>query len=70
MSVLSGFFNGAPVLISPESSAGIKAGAKTGLSSVVCGCLFLLSALFAPLFMAVPYAATAGVLIVIGAYKN
>lgn len=67
MSVLSGFFNGAPVLISPESSAGIKAGAKTGLSSVVCGCLFLLSAFFAPVFVGIPYAATSGVLIVIGA---
>ena len=28
--VLSGYFSGPPILISPESAAGIKAGAKTG----------------------------------------
>ena len=57
---------GIPVLISPESAAGIKAGAKTGMSTVVCGVLFLLSSFFAPIFDAVPPAATAPILIGIG----
>lgn len=65
--IFSGMFCGAPVLISPESSAGIKAGARTGLSTVVCGVLFVVSTLFSPIFENVPPAGTAGVLIMIGA---
>lgn len=47
--VLAGLFSSAPILVSPESSASIKEGAKTGLSAVVCGILFLLSCFFSPL---------------------
>jgi len=46
--VLSGYFSGPPILISPESAAGIKAGAKTGLSTLVCGLLFGISVFFYP----------------------
>lgn len=46
--VLSGYFSGPPILISPESAAGIKAGAKTGLSTLVCGILFGISVFFYP----------------------
>lgn len=49
-----------------ESSAGVGAGARTGLSSVVTGCLFLLSILFAPIFTAIPGFATAPALIFVG----
>lgn len=66
ISVLSGLVGGAPVLISPESAAGIKAGSKTGLSTCVCGALFGLTAFIGPLFRAVPHAATAPLLIMIG----
>lgn len=35
---------------SPESAAGIKAGAKTGLSTLVCGILFGVATFFYPIF--------------------
>ena len=49
-----------------ESSAGVGAGARTGLASVVTGLLFLLSVLFAPIFTAIPGFATAPALIFVG----
>ena len=49
-----------------ESSAGVGAGARTGLSSVVTGLLFLLAIFFAPIFTAVPGFATAPALIFVG----
>lgn len=66
MTILSGIFSSAPILISPESSAGIKAGAKTGLSTFVCGVLFLSTIFFSPVFRAVPAAATSPLLMMIG----
>lgn len=45
---LSGYLSGPPILISPESAAGIKAGAKTGLSTLICGMLFGISTFFYP----------------------
>ena len=42
-----------------ESSAGVGAGARTGLASVVTGILFLLAIFFAPIFTAIPGFATA-----------
>lgn len=64
--MLSGYFSGPPILISPESAAGIKAGAKTGLSTLVCGVLFGISLFFYPVFAAVPAAGTAPLLIMVG----
>lgn len=49
-----------------ESAAGIGAGGKTGLTSVVVAALFALSAFFAPVISAVPSAATAPALIIVG----
>ena len=49
-----------------ESSAGVGAGAKTGLASVVTGFLFLLAIFFAPVFTAIPGFATAPALIFVG----
>jgi AGZA family xanthine/uracil permease-like MFS transporter len=49
-----------------ESAAGVAAGAKTGLTSVVTGLLFLLALFFAPLAGVVPPQATAAALIVVG----
>ncbi len=49
-----------------ESSAGVGAGARTGLSSVVTGFLFLLAIFFAPIFTAIPGFATAPALIFVG----
>lgn len=49
-----------------ESSAGVGEGARTGLSSVVTGFLFLLAIFFAPIFTAIPGFATAPALIFVG----
>ena len=51
---------------SVESSAGVAAGGRTGLSSVVTGLLFLVSIFFAPIFTAIPGFATAPALIFVG----
>ncbi len=49
-----------------ESSAGVAAGGKTGLTSLTTAILFLISMLFAPFFTAVPSFATAPALIIVG----
>ncbi|HEU4439196.1 MAG TPA: NCS2 family permease [Methylomirabilota bacterium] len=49
-----------------ESAAGVTAGARTGLASVVTGVCFLLALFFAPLAGVVPAPATAPALIVVG----
>ncbi|HEV7386613.1 MAG TPA: NCS2 family permease [Phenylobacterium sp.] len=50
-----------------ESVSGVAAGGRTGLTSVVVGVLFLITLLFAPLVQAIPSAATAPALILVGA---
>lgn len=64
--MLSGYLSGPPILLSPETAAGIKAGAKTGLSTLVCGILFGVATFFSPVFAAVPAAGTAPLLIMVG----
>lgn len=49
-----------------ESSAGVGAGARTGLASMVTGLLFLIAIFFAPIFTAIPGFATAPALIFVG----
>lgn len=49
-----------------ESSAGIEAGGRTGLTSVVTSAFFLLSIILAPVVQLIPSAATAPALIVVG----
>ncbi len=49
-----------------ESAAGIGAGGRTGLTSVVVAILFVLSAFFAPFISAIPAQATAPALIAVG----
>lgn len=49
-----------------ESSAGVGAGARTGLASMVTGFLFLVAIFFAPIFTAIPGFATAPALIFVG----
>ena len=50
-----------------ESSSGIEAGGRTGLTSVFTAACLLLSLVFAPLIKCVPMAAVAPVLIMVGA---
>jgi hypothetical protein len=64
--ICSGYFSGPPILISPESAPGIKSGARTGLSMLVCGILFSISVLFCPLLEHVPPAGTSPLLILVG----
>ena len=49
-----------------ESSAGVAAGGRTGLTSFTTAVLFLISMLFAPIFTAIPSFATAPALIIVG----
>lgn len=49
-----------------ESAAGVAAGGRTGLTSVVVAALFILSIFFSPVALAVPAAATAPALIIVG----
>ncbi|MES2442363.1 MAG: NCS2 family permease [Pseudomonadota bacterium] len=49
-----------------ESTAGVQAGGRTGLTAVVTGILFLLAMLVAPYAQLVPLAATAPALILVG----
>ena len=49
-----------------ESAAGIGAGGRTGLTTMVTGILFLLSMFLAPIFTTIPPFATAPALIVVG----
>lgn len=49
-----------------ESSAGVGAGARTGLASVVTGLMFLIAIFFAPIFTTIPTFAIAPALIYVG----
>lgn len=62
-----GAFTGLAVVTTyVESASGVESGGRTGLTSVVTGLMFLLCIAFAPLFLMIPDAATAPVLIMIG----
>jgi AGZA family xanthine/uracil permease-like MFS transporter len=50
-----------------ESAAGVAEGGRTGLTSITVGVLFLVAMIFAPLVRAIPAAATAPALILVGA---
>jgi AGZA family xanthine/uracil permease-like MFS transporter len=56
-----------PVTSYIESASGVAVGGRTGLTSVVVGLLFLCTLFFAPLVQAIPAAATAPALILVGA---
>ncbi len=62
-SVVGAFFGCAPVTSYVESSAGVEAGGRTGLTAVVVGVFFLIAVFFSPLAAIVPAYATAGALI-------
>lgn len=49
-----------------ESSTGVLAGGRTGLTTFVTGLLFLIAMFFAPVFTAIPSFATAPALIIVG----
>ena len=49
-----------------ESASGVAAGGRTGLTAVTAAVLFLVSILFAPIFLAIPGFATTPALVVVG----
>lgn len=54
------------VAVYVESAAGVNEGGRSGLTAFVTGCCFLVALFFAPLFLAIPAAATAPVLVLVG----
>jgi len=60
-------FGVSPVTSFIESASGVEAGARTGLTAVICAFYFFLSIFFAPIIASIPPWATGGALIVVGA---
>lgn len=65
-SIFSSLFGTAPATVYIESSAGIQAGGKTGMSSIVTAFCFLPCLFLAPLITMVPAYATTPILILVG----
>lgn len=61
-----GFLGASSITSFVESTSGAAAGARTGLSNIVVGVLFLVFAFFAPVIAMVTSAATCGALVVVG----
>ena len=51
-----------------ESASGIAEGGRTGMTTLVVACLFLVSLFLAPLFLMIPSAAISPVLIIVGLF--
>ncbi|MBU28128.1 MAG: guanine permease [Flavobacteriales bacterium] len=62
-SVAGSFLGCSPVTSYVESSAGVEAGGRTGLTAVIIGMFFLIAIFFSPIASMVPSYATAGALI-------
>lgn len=65
--VAGSMFGTSTVVSYIESAAGVVAGGRSGVTSIVTGLLFLLALFVAPLAGAIPAAATAPALIIVGA---
>lgn len=64
--IFAGIFGSSPVVAAAETTAGIAAGGRTGLSSLVSAILFGATFFFIPLLTYIPDSAIAPILIVIG----
>jgi len=62
----SGIFGTSPTVAAVESGAGMAAGGRTGLTTVVTGLLFLVAAFFIPVIKLIPDSAIAPILMIIG----
>ncbi len=51
-----------------ESASGVTQGGRTGLTAFVAACCFAIALFFSPLFLAIPAAATAPVLVIVGLF--
>ncbi|HSJ37469.1 MAG TPA: NCS2 family permease [Planococcus sp. (in: firmicutes)] len=62
----SGVFGTSPTVATVESTAGMVAGGRTGLTAITTGILFLAAAFFIPVIKLIPDSAIAPILIIIG----
>lgn len=63
---VGGFIGASSITTYVESTAGAAAGARTGLSSIIVGVLFIIAAFFSPLIGMVSGSATCGALVMVG----
>lgn len=66
--ILSSLFGTSTVVSYIESASGVEAGGRTGLTAVVVAVLMLCALFLTPLILAVPAAATAPALVVVGIF--
>ena len=65
--MVGSIFGLSPVTSYIESGSGVEAGAKTGMTAVICSFYFFISIFFAPLIASIPPWAVGGALVVVGA---
>jgi AGZA family xanthine/uracil permease-like MFS transporter len=66
--ILSALLGTSTVVSYVESAAGVEAGGRTGLTTLVTSACFLLALFLTPLILAVPAAATAPALVIVGVF--
>lgn len=66
--ILSALLGTSTVVSYIESASGVEAGGRTGLTTLTTAGCFLLALLLTPLFLAIPAAATAPALVVVGVF--
>ena len=66
--ILAGLLGTSPAVPFIESSTGVRAGGRTGLTAVVAGLLFLPFLFFSPLLSLAPAVATAPILVLAGVF--
>ena len=66
--ILSALLGTSTVVSYIESASGVEAGGRTGLTTLTTAVCFLLALVLTPLFLAVPAAATAPALVVVGVF--
>jgi AGZA family xanthine/uracil permease-like MFS transporter len=64
--IMSALFGTSTVVSYVESASGVEAGARTGLSTLATAACFVLALVVTPLILAVPAAATAPALVIVG----
>ncbi|MFZ5494853.1 MAG: NCS2 family permease [Verrucomicrobiota bacterium] len=66
--ILSSLFGTSTVVSYIESASGVEAGGRTGLTGATTAVLFLLALFLTPLILAIPAAATAPALVIVGIF--
>ena len=66
--IISSLFGTSTVVSYVESASGVEAGGRTGLTAVTTAVLFLLALFLTPVILAIPAAATAPALVIVGVF--